>query len=529
MDETTSEDKISNLNNFTTNLIKEVRSLDAYLANGIIDAKTYKLRLNGRAKAFLNILKGNSTYSPHYVKVTITKIRKTFKALNPEHPMLNYFKLSRDEYNQLAQDTISKTKERSIYKKSFNKTEILTLTKELLLSHRFEFLYTGLLLASGRRRMEIIVGSFSDIGKDEEGVLFQGQLKTGDLARFSTPYPIPLTVPKSLFLDAYNTLTSTALYKDLRQRWEDNEFSDAELSNLLKQVLIKLFDSKFTTSDLRAIYTTLILKREGYFNDASGGKEILPRVAEILGHVDDESAAQSYRDFKLTRAAVLTDLHLKVAYIRQNRKLEISKRMLNWLYTPSLNPRISDKRKIMRARTFDSFKESMIIAIDLFNTNGKLFNIKELKYEFRKILAQNGYNVKSNGEMIKEFFDHFTGIDKKGEVKIAGIKKTSIDKDFIKNTLIPDEAARLNTMLPFKSKETIDENFAILSFILGKGLLSTKAVLIDVFDYITIKDKFPTLTQSRYKTLFKLLTKEIVLIKHKIKSMRQAFTVQLCE
>ncbi|UGQ17944.1 hypothetical protein [Borrelia sp. RT1S] len=73
MTENTHSGKISNLNNFTTNLIKEVRSLDAYLANGIIDAKTYKLRLNGRAKAFLNILKGNSTYSPHYVKVTILR------------------------------------------------------------------------------------------------------------------------------------------------------------------------------------------------------------------------------------------------------------------------------------------------------------------------------------------------------------------------------------------------------------------------------------------------------------------------
>ncbi|UGQ16748.1 hypothetical protein [Borrelia sp. RT5S] len=53
MDETTGGDKISNLNNSTINLIKEVRSLDAYLANGITDPKTYKLRLNGRAKTFL--------------------------------------------------------------------------------------------------------------------------------------------------------------------------------------------------------------------------------------------------------------------------------------------------------------------------------------------------------------------------------------------------------------------------------------------------------------------------------------------
>ncbi|WKC58558.1 protelomerase family protein [Borrelia sp. P9F1] len=518
MTKNTHSGNVSNLNNFTENLIKEIRSLDAYLHNGIIDAKTYKLKLNGRAKAFLNLLKGNSTYSPHYVKVTITKIRKTIRDFNQEHPILNYFKLSRDEYNQLAQDTLTKTKERNIHKQSFNQTEILTLTKELLLSHRFEFLYLGILLASGRRRLEVIVGSFSDDDQDEYTVLFQGQLKTKDPKRFNTPYPIPLTIPRSLFLNAYNTFTSTALYKDLRERWEDNEFRETEINNMLRNPIAKLFDSKFTTSDFRVIYTAIILKREGYFNDTLGSKEILPRVAEILGHVNDESASQSYRDFKLTRSLVLTDLHLKIAYIKQNRKLEISKKMLAWLCKSSLNPKITNQKKIMRAKTFDSFKESMIVAIDSFNNNGKLFNIKELKYEFRKILAQNGYNVKSNGKMIKEFFDHFTGLDKKGEVKIAGIKNTpSADKDFLKNTLIPEEVDRLNKQLPFKSKDTIGENSAILSFILEKVLLS-KAILIDVLEYKNIKEKFPKLTQARYKALFKLLSKEIVLIKYKIKS-----------
>ncbi|AYE36930.1 hypothetical protein DB313_05370 (plasmid) [Borrelia turcica IST7] len=43
----------TNDNNFTNKFIDEIKSIDKYLSGNIIDDKTYKLRLNGRAKAFL--------------------------------------------------------------------------------------------------------------------------------------------------------------------------------------------------------------------------------------------------------------------------------------------------------------------------------------------------------------------------------------------------------------------------------------------------------------------------------------------
>ncbi|AYE36929.1 hypothetical protein DB313_05365 (plasmid) [Borrelia turcica IST7] len=243
-----------------------------------------------------------TNYSDNYISKLVSQIRGRIKEINPTHPMLKYFKLTREEYEAITAEKNRRVKERNANKKSFNKREFLLLTEELLLSHRFELLYMGLLLASGRRSLEIIAGSFSD-SQEKDSILFQGQLKTRDTKRFNTPYSIPLTVDKKLFLNAYSIFTNTTQYKDIRERWEDNELSDSTINLLLKRELTKIFDSNFLLSDFRAIYTTLILKREGYFNDIHGSKEIYPRVAEILGHINDESASQSYRDFKLTNSS----------------------------------------------------------------------------------------------------------------------------------------------------------------------------------------------------------------------------------
>ncbi|AWG43189.1 hypothetical protein CR532_04450 [Candidatus Borreliella tachyglossi] len=306
--------EISNLDIFINKIIDEISSLDNYLSSHIIDEKTYKLRLNGRAKSFMQNLKTNSYYTPNYISKIITKVRHKIRELDVAHPMLKYFKLTRDEYKQIAYENSLKTKEKNTYKKSFNKSEFLTLTEELLQSNRFELLYMGLLLASGRRSLEIIAGQFIN-NHDSDTISFKGQLKTRNIKRFNTPYSIPLTVDKQLFLEAYNKLVDTNQYKDLRDRWEDNELKDTSINTLLRHELAKLFEGEFLLSDFRAIYTAIILKREGYFNDNWGAKEIYPRVAEILGHVDDESASVSYRDFKLTNSPTIANIKVKINYI----------------------------------------------------------------------------------------------------------------------------------------------------------------------------------------------------------------------
>ncbi|AYE36692.1 hypothetical protein DB313_04450 [Borrelia turcica IST7] len=161
----------------------------------------------------------------------------------------------------------------------------------------------------------------------------------------------------------------------------------------------------------------------------------------------------------------------------------------------------------------------MIIAVDSFNTNGKLFNIKELKYEFRQVLSSKGYNVASNGVIVKDFFDHFTGLDKKSEVKLKGTGTTKFhSQDTIENKIIPDEVARLNQLLNFKNKDTIKENSQILTFLLKKILLSkSKVVLLDLFQFDFLKSKFPNLSKQRHKSIIDILNRNIVLIKEKIK------------
>ncbi|AWG43369.1 hypothetical protein CR532_05055, partial (plasmid) [Candidatus Borreliella tachyglossi] len=222
---------------------------------------------------------------------------------------------------------------------------------------------------------------------------------------------------------------------------------------------------------------------------------------------------------KLTNSPTIANIKVKINYIRQNRKLEISKKMLAWLHKSSLNLRISNQHKIMRARAFDLFKECMIIAIDSFSSNGKLFNIKELKYEFRQVLVNRGYNVVSKGAMIKDFFDHFTGFNKKSEIKLKGIGKTQFHtQETIKNTIIPAEVTRLTAALEFKNKDTIYENAEILTYLLEQILLSkSKIVIMDLFQFDALKDKFSHLSKSRYKKLLEVLNRNIVLIKEKIK------------
>ncbi|AYE36928.1 hypothetical protein DB313_05360 (plasmid) [Borrelia turcica IST7] len=193
--------------------------------------------------------------------------------------------------------------------------------------------------------------------------------------------------------------------------------------------------------------------------------------------------------------------------------------MYDWLYKSSINPKITNQHKIMRGTAFNFFKECMIIAIDSFNTNGKLFNIKELKYEFRKVLTNREYNVASNGVIVKDFFDHFTDLDKKSEVKLKGIETTQFhSQDTIENKIIPDEVARLNQLLNFKNKDTIKENSQILTFLLKKILLSkSKVVLLDLFQFDFLKSKFPHLSKQRHKSIIDILNRNIVLIKEKIK------------
>ncbi|QMU99896.1 hypothetical protein F0310_05680, partial (plasmid) [Borrelia sp. A-FGy1] len=268
-----SDTLIKSSNNFTNEFLNQVNSIDTSLYENIIDNKTYKLRLNGRAKSFLKNMKTNTNYSDNYISKLVTKIRGKIKEINNSHPMLRYFKLKSYEYEAIAKKKTEKLKERNANKKSFNSREFLILTEELLLSNRFELLYMGLLLASGRRSLELIAGSFSQDNnnrKEYNNILFQGQLKTRDPKRFNTPYSVPLTIDKNLFLSAYSVFVNTSQYKEIRKQWEDKKLSDYAINQLLKRELIKLFDSKFLVSDFRAIYTTIILKREGYFNDSYG-------------------------------------------------------------------------------------------------------------------------------------------------------------------------------------------------------------------------------------------------------------------
>ena len=89
----------TNDNNFTNKFIHEIKSLDKYLSGDIIDEKTYKLRLNGRAKSFLQNIKTNTSYSDNYISKLVTQIRGRIKEINPTHPMLKYFKSLQYSFN----------------------------------------------------------------------------------------------------------------------------------------------------------------------------------------------------------------------------------------------------------------------------------------------------------------------------------------------------------------------------------------------------------------------------------------------
>ncbi|UGQ17637.1 protelomerase family protein [Borrelia sp. RT1S] len=467
-------------------LLEKVAKTHKMLTNGDITEKVERNIISAVSKKFIQDLKSNTSYSSGYIKTIISSIRKQIREhISPDHISLKYIKLSKQEYQEINNETMSRVKESNLNKTAINLSEFDKLTNAFLKSNLEEHLALGIALASGRRIKEVFISNIEDISESNV-VLFTGQLKTKSIERFYQGYEIPLTVEKELFFDAYNRFKNSSFIHEIKTKWEEDTLSKEYIYSKLMPEFYKIFKNKFKISDFRAIYATKILDMEGYFKDKSGSKEIYHRVASLLGHKLSEGeiigASFNYRDFCITKARVIEDLKEKLEYIKQHRQIEINKKMIAFLNKKIATGKLvdisyeSDKSKTrIDGSVFNTMNNALQDALDTFkNHDSILMNKNSLNTAFRKILEKEyGYDVRNNGTKTIRFIDKFLSIEKKSKIKLKSISsRKRYNPDIIRNLIIPKEMQPLLEELKSdKSTATLRQDSHIIQFVLEKILI----------------------------------------------------------
>ncbi|QMU99864.1 hypothetical protein F0310_05495 (plasmid) [Borrelia sp. A-FGy1] len=518
-------------NDLIEKLIVNIKSADKMLANKDLDPKPYKKIISGYAKNFINGIKSNTSYSPIYIKKIITSIRNRIRnSISQDHISLGYIRLSKEEYKDINTQSMKRVKELNLNKKEVNLKEIDRLTLALLKSNCEEHLAYGIALASGRRITEVFISHIEDI-KNSNEVMFTGQLKTRDIERFYQGYQIPLTINKEIFFEAYNRFTQSALIRDIKNKWESGIFNPDYVYSRLQLEFYKIFKGKFKISDLRAIYTTNILFKEGYFNDRKGAMEIYPRISKILGHKTDEhdaiGASFNYRDFSITNNNVIENLKEKIDYIKQFKKIEINKKMFSFLNKQVKEGKLIDisydydntKVKI-NAKTFITFSNAMKDALHFFESeDANLLNKNSLNSTFRRILEQEyKFDIKNNGRKSIRFLDTFLRIEKRQKIKLKPLPRRKKHESYIiKNLIIPREIKSLLKELEKPNQKEkykiLRENCHMLQIILEK-LLIDKEKQMDILNYDFLKKEFQKystkpLSIPRFKAITQVILNNI--------------------
>lgn len=171
----------------------------------------------------------NSYGSVSTVFPVITKYRKAFKSVNPDHVALAFFKMPKSEYAQRRIDyKVQVKKEIADKRPYFNDIGMIALAKDLLKSDSYMSVAMGLCLLTGRRPNEILsTAQFKAVEGVNDVVVFSGQLKTKDSDLSEKNKLIPILAP------ANEVITALAKLRKMR----DFSALDVPLGDTLGQVI----------------------------------------------------------------------------------------------------------------------------------------------------------------------------------------------------------------------------------------------------------------------------------------------------
>ena len=243
----------------------KARPILNYLNTHYKNVRTRSAKLSTLKHTLLkNIKIGNETGKEYH-----DRMRKEYKNPVQIPDEIMKLKLDKQETTKIINDNMKKLEEKQ--EKIVIRHDILESILDGIQGESFDELFPALLLASGRRTVEILSrGSFR---KSANNVKFSGQVKKGV---DSKPYKIPISIDTNMFLKGFKKFRKIVDTKGLTNIEIQKKYS-SKIQNLFIR-LSKTYGIKLNPHMLRAIYL------EEQYKDPTNTLTKNGLALKILGH-----------------------------------------------------------------------------------------------------------------------------------------------------------------------------------------------------------------------------------------------------